>query len=420
MSSESAALRRWLRRLESFSPHEIELGLDRVATVLDRLPVRLPNSIFTVGGTNGKGSTVACLHAILRTRGLNVGSYTSPHLSVYNERIRLNDRFADDKQLIESFEIVDACREDVPLTYFEFGTLAALVAFAHAGMDYLVLEVGLGGRLDAVNAVEPSASLITNIALDHCDWLGDTIDAIAAEKAGILRPDKPIVFAGETRPVPIDSAAAESGAILVAAGRDYSFSKRGDTTWDFDGPSTALNLLPLPALAGAHQLANAAGAMALLDSVGLLATFTIEQIGAALRSLDVPGRMQFVRRAPDWIVDVAHNPAAALALTQALPAIPGNTIAVVGVLNDKDVSGVLDALSPVVDVWVAVTPESPRAMDAAELARRIAEASDKPVHVSTSIKLALRRAEEMAEDRDRVLVTGSFFTVGPAMDCLND
>jgi dihydrofolate synthase/folylpolyglutamate synthase len=228
----NAALGDWLNRLESFSAHEIELGLERVEAVLERLAIKLPETVFHVAGTNGKGSCAALLESLLRAGGRNVGCYTSPHVHRYNERIRINGAEAADASLIHAFERIELVREDVPLTYFEAGTLAALWVFAQERVDTAILEVGMGGRLDAVNAVDAEAALITNVTLDHCDWLGPDVESIAHEKAGVMRAGRPVVFGGLDRPKAICDEAKRIGADLRAAGRDFTWSA-GRSSWSW-------------------------------------------------------------------------------------------------------------------------------------------------------------------------------------------
>ena len=369
--------------------------------------------MLTVGGTNGKGSTVACLATVLAESGHACGVYTSPHLQRYNERVRIRGELASDDELIQSFEIVESARGDVPLTYFEFGTLAALVSFSGASLDTLVLEVGLGGRLDAVNAVEPSACLITNVALDHCDWLGNTIPMIAREKAGIMRAGKPVVFAGTDVPEVIIDHAARLGADLRLARRDYNWARIDDRQWRFEGRRHTLDPLSPPALEGDYQLANAAGAIALLDATEI--RLSRDDVDRGLRKMALPGRMQ---RHGNWLFDVAHNPAAAAALagTLGMRPVDGRCVAVIGMLEDKDVDGVLAELVPVVDDWVVVEAISPRALSVNDLAERIARLSDGSITEAGDIDEAVERAGDA--NGDITLVTGSFFVVGPVQQAL--
>ena len=409
----------WLARLETVSSREIDLGLDRVLRVLERLALPRAGIVYHVAGTNGKGSSVATLETLLRLRGASVGSYTSPHILHFNERIRVNGVDASDEQIIAAFERVEAARDDEELTYFEYGTLAALVVFADAGVDAQVLEIGMGGRLDAVNAVEPTAGLITNVGLDHCAWLGEDVETIAYEKAGIMRPDKVVVFGSRDMPAAIADHAEAIGAVLLAAGRDFDWDIGADT-WNWRGQSASLEGIALPALVGEHQVANAAGVLALLEATGMGDLVDGEIVNRALPAVELDGRIQTIQASTTWIVDVAHNPDAAHALASELESMSGGnqTIAVLGMLDDKDVEGVVSYLDDIVDHWIAVGADSPRAIEADELGRRIANASNAPCLVAQSLDAALDRARELASDDDRVLVTGSFYLVGPALDRL--
>jgi dihydrofolate synthase/folylpolyglutamate synthase len=416
MGDASGLLAAWLTRLESLSAHEIVLGLERVEVLLDRLDLPPPGTVLHVGGTNGKGSCVAMLESLLGAPDRRVGCYTSPHLCRYNERIRIDGEAADDAAIVAAFERVEAVRGDVPLTYFEYGTLAALVVFADRQVDVAILEVGMGGRLDAVNAVEPTAGLITNVALDHCDWLGKDIESIAAEKAGIMRTGKPIVYGDRAPPDAIRRRAAEVGAALQLAGRDYDWTVV-DGRWDWRRGAVRLDGLALPALPGTHQLANAAAVLALLDAAGYGTLLTNERVDTALGRLRLDGRMQVLAHDPRWLLDIAHNAAAAgaLAATLALLPRPGKTVAIFGLLDDKDVAGVVQPLAAAVDEWIVVTAESPRARPASELAQQVAELTRAPTRVAASVDAALADADAAAAAGDRILVTGSFYVVGPVL-----
>ena len=406
----------WLTRLETLSPQEIDLGLERVQRVLGRLSLPTCDTVFHVAGTNGKGSSVALLESLLRQDGVRIGSYTSPHISRYNERIRVDGEEATDEQIIAAFERVEAQREKEPLTYFEFGTLAALVVFADAGVNTMILEVGMGGRLDAVNAVEPDVGLITNISLDHCDWLGDDIELIAFEKAGIMRTSKPIVFGARNIPQAILEQADAVAAILLAAGRDFDWSIDGDK-WSWQGTSHRLTDLERPALRGEHQVANAAAVLALLEAAGRTDLLRAATVNRAFGQTRLEGRMQEICSAARWIIDVAHNPAAATVLAQTLrnEQHKGQTVAILAMLDDKDVEGIVLPLQDQVDHWIAVMADSPRAIHAGELARRIANATNSACLVAATLDAALGRAYELLGEDDRVLVTGSFYLVGPVL-----
>ena len=414
MQSSGLQLNEWLARLETYSAQEIDLGLERVQVLLQRLNLSLPKTIFHVAGTNGKGSSVAMLEALLLTTGSKVGCYASPHLQRYNERIRVDGTEASDAQIISAFESIEALRESVPLTYFEFGTLAALAVFVAAEVDIAVLEVGLGGRLDAVNAVEPTASLITNISLDHCDWLCDNVEDIAREKAGVMRAQKPVVFAAAQMPQAIAETARSLQANLLAVNRDFRWTAAA-AGWSWEGVSHSVQNLARPQLAGDIQLQNAAGVLTLLESAGFESLLDTDIINRAFASVLLAGRMQLI--AGRWLLDVAHNPAAASALAAALGTMPQGraAVTVIGMLDDKDVAAVVAPLNALTDHWIAVTPDSPRAIPASELGRRISIATDRPCWIADSFEQALERAEELAAANELLLVTGSFYTVGAAL-----
>jgi len=421
MLSSAAPLSDWLAWLETLSPNEIELGLERVSEVLHRLDLDMPAQIILVAGTNGKGSSVAMTDALLRASGLRVGAYTSPHVHRYNERIAVDGRPASDAEIIAAFEQIEAVRNAAELTYFEYGTVAAALVFAAARLDVWILEIGLGGRLDACNAFEPTASLITNIALDHCDWLGHDVESIAAEKAGVMRRDRPVVFGAANVPAAIHEHAERVGARLLLLGRDYSFSTGDGGRWDWSGPSMSLQGLQAPGLLGKFQIGNAAAVLAMLDAAGLMQAIDAERVNAVLPLVAVPGRIERHRiDGRDWVIDVAHNPAAAEALGETLAGLDdsGETLAIVGMLDDKDTAGVVAPLATQVDRWVAMTAESGRAVTANELARRIANLTGAPCLVAGSAAQAIEFARRNTSENDRILVTGSFFCVGPVLDRL--
>ena len=409
----------WLPWLESLSPREIVLGLDRVQTVLQELGIARPATVITVAGTNGKGSSVAMLEAIMRQQGIRTGSYTSPHVNRYNERTRIDGQPASDEAILSALQTVESARGDTPLTFFEFGTLATLVAFAAAGADAWILEVGMGGRLDAVNAIEPDGCLITNVALDHCAWLGDDIESIAAEKAGIMREGKPVVFGSTLVPDVIVRRATETGADLVLADRDFRFSVDAYRTWTWRGQRLELEHIALPALQGDVQVQNAANVLALLEAMTRDDLLTGSDISAALAGIRLDGRFQ--RHGDRWVLDVAHNPAAAEELAGQLKSLEprGRVIAIVGMLADKDVPGYIAPLSRVVDRFIAVSIDAVRGASAQELAVEVANSANKPCLVVEDLSDALAAACEIADDSDLLLVTGSFYIVGPALQWID-
>jgi len=416
MSSATLPLPDWLARLETFSPREIDLGLDRVSQVLERLALQRPNNVFHVAGTNGKGSCVAMLEAILLQDGTCVGSYTSPHIIRYNERIRVNGHEASDAQIVAAFERIEAVRGSVPLTYFEYGTLAALVVFAEANADTVILEVGMGGRLDAVNAVEPDAGIITNISLDHCDWLGEDTASIAVEKAGIMRRGKPVVFGSRKMPRTIGERAKATRARLLVAGQDYDWL-HGRDGWMWSDSQRQLENLQRPALPGDHQLENAAAVIAMLKAAGREDLLHADKINDALSGLRLAGRMQRIEGTHRYLLDVAHNAAAATALATVLEteSIEGQTVAIIGMLDDKDVTGIVSPLVGHVDHWIAVTADSPRAIESGELARQVANVAGTACLAAESLNHALEQAQLLASPEDQILVTGSFYLVGPVL-----
>lgn len=400
---------RWLAYQEALHPAEMELGLDRVRAVAGALGLGAPAPLtVTVAGTNGKGSCVALLTDLLARTGRRVGSYTSPHLLRYNERICVHGSPVDDATLCAAFSAVEAARGTVGLTYFEFGTLAALWTLERARLDAAVLEVGLGGRLDAVNIVDADAALISSIDLDHQAWLGFTRDSIGAEKAGIFRARRPAVSADPATPGSIPASAAELGARYREAGRDFTIREADDGSWSWTMGRHELAGLPRPA-GGRVQLRNAAGCLAVLAELGVLRALSPAQVADGLRHARAPGRLQRVGTSPEQLVDVSHNPAAGRALAEHLAGRPGSRVhAVVGMLADKDHEGYLAELAELVSWWYPATTGGARGYSAKALgahlpAKRIAGLFDDPAS-------AWRAALEKAAPRDRVVACGSFVT----------
>ncbi|MGH8250810.1 MAG: bifunctional tetrahydrofolate synthase/dihydrofolate synthase [Steroidobacteraceae bacterium] len=406
----------WLAWQQVAHPVTIDPGLVRVGTVWRRLGIARPATVLTVGGTNGKGSVSNCLDAMLQASGHDTGLFTSPHLLRYNERIRVRGREASDQALLAAFERIDAARGEVSLTFFEWNTLAAFLVFAHERVDVAVLEVGMGGRLDAVNLLDADVAVLVSVGLDHREWLGGTVQEIGAEKAGIFRAGRPAIYGARAIPQSVLRAASACGARLRRLGVDFDYVERADD-WDYVGFGSRRRELPMPALAGSMQLANAAIAIAALDAAEPAILVPDEALRSGLRRVRLPGRFQVVAGEPEWILDVAHNPDAALALAESLAARPtsGRTIAVCGILGDKDIESVVRALAGRVDRWIAVGLQGPRALDASALAHRIGSVTGTPVAVAADVATGLRQARAEAERRDRILVFGSFLTVGPAL-----
>jgi len=408
----------WLARLERLHPAAIELGLERVRTVRDAMGLAPAFPVIVVGGTNGKGSTCAYLEAILGAAGYKTGLYTSPHLLRYNERVRIAGVEATDRDLVAAFERVDAARGGTTLTYFEFGTLGAMTQFVDAGVDVAILEVGLGGRLDAVNVFDAAAAAVTSVDLDHMDYLGDTREAIGFEKAGIYRAGRPAICADPAPPASLVAHAHRIGADLRCIGRDFA-ALPADDRWTFRGAGLSWRELPLPAMPGAFQLRNAAAALAVLEALAGELPAGEAAIRQGLAAARVRGRFERIARAPDLIVDVAHNPEAARTLAATLREHPvaGRTLAVVGMLADKDAAGVFAALGGEIDAWWTCTPDSPRARNAEALAAILRDyAGAAPVHVQGDVAAALSAARGAAREGDRILAFGSFYTVAAVLD----
>lgn len=408
----------WLGLLEARHGQSIQLGLDRVRAVRDALDLPQTCPVFTIGGTNGKGSTCALLEAVLLAAGYRVGLYTSPHLLRYNERVRIGGRDVDDAVLVEAFAQVERARGDVPLTYFEHGTLAAWAAFCKAGLDAIILEVGLGGRLDAVNIFEPDCAIVTSVAMDHMDYLGDDREAIGFEKAGIFRSGRPAICSDPLPPASLVAHAEAIGARLSVSGRDFGFS--GDQNqWAFwTAGGSRRGGLAYPSLRGTNQLLNAAAVMAACEAVRDLIPIPMQAIREGFMLVELPGRFQVLPGRPTVILDVAHNPQAAGVLNENLASMGffPETWAVIGMLADKDVTGVVRLLRDRVDHWLVATLPGPRGLSAASLAAIVREAG---VTVDVAEYDSPRGAYEVARGRaaegDRIVAFGSFLTVADVL-----
>lgn len=409
-----STLDEWLAWQETLHPRKIDLGLERVRSVFDAMQLRrLAPSIVTVAGTNGKGSSVAFLASILAAAGYRVGTYTSPHVYRYNERITVDGEAAGDDELCAAFARIDRLRKDTSLSYFEFGTLAAFQIFADRELDAVILEVGLGGRLDAVNAVDADCALITRIGIDHVEWLGTDREQIGAEKAAIFRPGKPAVCSDILLPDAIGAGADALGARLFVRGKEFDVAL-SEQHWDWMGPGSAWPGLPYPSLAGGFQIDNAAGVLMVLACLQPSLPVSLSAIREGLRRAWMPGRLQLLPGNILRVLDVAHNPQAAEVLAAFLAAHPvsGSTLAVIGMLADKDVEGVIDALDGQVDRWYpgSIDGEA-RGLDAAVLAERAG--IEAPLF--DSLMGAYRQAMRDARTGDRVVVTGSFVGVAQVL-----
>ena len=409
----------WLEHQQKSHPSAIDLDLTRVRSVAQRMNLLPPACrVITVAGTNGKGSTVAYLDALFRAAGKRTGRFTSPHLVRYNERICIDGVEARDEELIAAFERIDAARGATTLTFFEYNTLAALDVFARRAVEVAVLEVGLGGRLDATNIVDADVGVVCSIGLDHVDWLGDSIEQIGREKAGIFRAGRPAVLGSAAMPASVGEVIEAIGARGVAPGRDYHVRVRGDR-WDFDSERLTLRDLPLPSMEGAHQVGNAAAALAAIVHGEFGITLTCELVARALLDVRIPGRFQRIPGEVEWILDVAHNVPAAEMLRDNLRRLPRarRTFAICGILADKDIRGITAAVAPEVDVWLLATLAGPRAVSAAQIAEQLPPNASVLARAA-DVAEACRVARSSARPLDRVLVFGSFLAVGPALEFL--
>ena len=411
-------LEHWLKWQEGLHFTAIELGLERCRQVAANLGLLRPaHGVISVAGTNGKGSSVVLLDEILRAAGYRTGRYTSPHLLRYSERICVNGREIGAAELCAAFERIDRARAGISLTYFEFGTLAALALFRAHQVEIALLEVGLGGRLDAVNVLDADAALITSIDLDHQQWLGDNRESIAREKAGILRNGAPAVCSDPNPPQAILDCAGALGAPLSLPGRDYFYAINGDH-WDWRSAATELTGLPRPLRYSDFQVQNAAGVLMLLDKIRPDYPVDQEAVRAGINRFRLNGRLQIIPGEVQKVLDVAHNPQAARALAENLCLIPcvGKTHILIGMLKDKDHQGVLKPLNAVADSWHIVSLAGQRGTPAPALMAELKSLGvSQPVRAFAAVKPALARLGRAARPGDRIVITGSFITVGEAL-----
>lgn len=408
------SLQDWLGWQEKLHPKQIDLGLARVKSVYAALnPEGRKPLTLTVAGTNGKGSTIAFLEAILRREGCRVGAYTSPHLVRYNERIRVNGEPADDETICAAFLRIEAVRGGTSLSYFEFGTLAALDIFSRADLDVQLLEVGLGGRLDAVNIVDPDVSIITSICIDHCDWLGETREAIGREKAGIFRPGVPAVIGDPEPPKSLLRCAEEEGVPIFRIGHEFSYEKC-EASWSWRSGEESLQALPMPALQGAHQFMNASAVIQALSCLRRRRPVSEQSIQDGLSGVNLSGRFQYIPDDKPVLLDVAHNPQAARALAAYLKeAFSGRRVhAVFAIMRDKDVEGVLNSMKCVVWDWYLSPLKIERAAPEPMLLEAFSRcAIERVASGFADFPQAFAAARESATENDLIVIFGSFFLV---------
>ena len=411
-------LAQWLSWQETLHLSEIDLGLDRIRKVAQKLNLLSPAfPIITVAGTNGKGSTVALFESIFKAQGYITGSYTSPHLIDYNERIKLASVNASDDLIVEAFEAIDEARCDISLTYFEFGTLASMFIFKQQKVDVAILEVGLGGRLDASNLWDTSLAIITNIGIDHVDWLGDNREVIAIEKAGIMRKDIPAICGDLNPPNNIANEAKRIGAKLYQINSTFFYEVNNQTTWTWTGFDKTYEL-PFPNLSGDFQVNNAATVIAGLKAIEKILPVKEIAIKQGLLNVSLIGRLQTIHNEPEWLIDVAHNPHAAKQLAKHIQNNPvvGKNIALFSMLNDKDIKKVIEIMNIQIDEWHLVELEGTRSTPLNELKVLIAQQnnsndSNKIIKTHRSFFEAGKYLKSSSNLQDRVVAFGSFLVV---------
>ena len=407
----------WLAWQETISPKGIDLNLTRVKKVFDRLKFKKPKHLITVAGTNGKGSSVAIFESLMLAEDIQIASYTSPHMHKYNERIKINGEPVNDECIVKAFKEIEKNRYDEKLTFFEYGTLAALVIISRAKVDIAILEVGLGGRLDAVNIVESDGCIITNISKDHSDWLGDEIEMIAKEKAGVMREGKPVVFGSSSIPLSIAKEAKKKQAILITPNNHFTHNSIDSNQWNWHGVTKNRSNLLKPILKGAHQLENAAAVLALMDALPDLLVPSRASINSAMKSIKLSGRIDFRKYLEkSWLFDVAHNLDSAFKLNKTITEFGYNKcIAVVSILADKDIEGIIKIIATKVDHWILVDLDVGRAIKAKKFQQLISRYSCKKITIGGSPEESMQYANSVSKSEDLIVITGSFYTVAPCL-----
>jgi len=418
-------LNAWLDWQESLHPQSIDLGLDRATEVFNRLNAYKKPITITVAGTNGKGSSIAFLEAIYRAQGLRVGAYTSPHILKYNERIKIDGTPVSDEQICAAFERIEAVRDNVSLSYFEFATLAALDIFSRANLDIQLLEVGLGGRLDAVNIIDPDVAVVTSICIDHTSWLGNTRDAIAIEKAGIFRKGIPAIIGDINPPPSLLECAHKVNAQLQRIGHEFSYNNnpQDSNNWSWKNKSGRFAELPPPKLKGTHQYRNASAVIAAIQSLQNKIPVSEQAIQQGLKTVNLSGRFQLIQSNPAVLLDVSHNHQAALTLVEYLQTEYKDTAvhAVFTMMGDKDLPGVIKLMQPCIKHWYISPLNNPRTSSETDLKKAFALCNNTQVSFGfTDFLSAFNQAQnEAIKDNGLILVFGSFFLVSEYLSCLS-
>jgi dihydrofolate synthase/folylpolyglutamate synthase len=417
------SLNDWLLYQESLHPNPIDLGLDRVRTVWQRLVAddgELTCPIIVVGGTNGKGSTIAYIETIYNEAGYKTVVYTSPHIDKYNERVRITGTEATDEQLIEAFERIDSKRADISLSYFEFGTLAALSIAQQEQPDVLLLEVGLGGRLDAVNILQHDVAVVTSISMDHMEWLGNDLADIAIEKAGIARQGRPLIIGDTDMPQSLFDAARDIGAEVMQPGQNIANDQTGDS-WAYHFGRHQYGDLPLPGIAGAHQLKNAAAAICAVNCLESRLPVKEGIIKSAIANTRLVGRFEKVSEQPPIYLDVGHNPAASSALREMLGClgVEGNVVGVMALQKNREIEPFIQPLVDVISIWHVANMANGMGHEAVNLAGSITKMNpEAQVRQHVKIADAIGQAQQDADERSCIIVFGSFYTVSEARAAL--
>ncbi|WP_282164160.1 bifunctional tetrahydrofolate synthase/dihydrofolate synthase [Turicimonas muris] len=415
-------LEQWLSFIEHLHSKTIDMGLERMNKMIKKMDIKFDVPVFTVGGTNGKGSICSYLEHILQAQGYKVGVHTSPHLIRFNERAKVNGQYIADEEFCKYFEEVEKARGELTLSYFEYTLLAILKLFQEKHLDAVILEIGLGGRLDAVNTVDPTVSIIASIGIDHTAYLGNTREEIAWDKAHIYRHNKPAICGDKNPPETLISYAKEIGALLEINGKDFEGIKTGDNSWNYAGPKWKLNDLPLPSMKGVYQINNASAALAALEAVEDQIEVDRSSIETGLKTALLSGRFQKIQSKPEIIVDVGHNPHAAVQLAETLKANPigGKTYAVFGMLSDKDREKVCSIMGSCADCWMVCDLPGERGGKAEDLQKCLIKegVADDQIKIFANVEYGLQNALKTARSTDRILVFGSFVTVSAALTVL--
>ncbi|MEW8508492.1 MAG: bifunctional tetrahydrofolate synthase/dihydrofolate synthase [Candidatus Thiodiazotropha sp.] len=417
------SLDQWLDWQASYHPREIDLGLQRVKSVWQRLhPEGLQSKVVTVAGTNGKGSSVAMLESIYCEAGVTVGCFTSPHLVRYNERVRLNGEPVSDTRLCRAFEMIDQARGQISLSYFEFATLAALICFSEEKPDLVILEVGLGGRLDAVNIIDADIALITTVDLDHTDWLGDDIETIGREKAGIIRSHRPVVLGDSAMPGSVLSQAEHLHADIYLYQREFDCQRFSEQGWQWLGTNGEVLKLPIPGLTGGKQLQNASAVVMVCELLKISFPLSEDSIAKGLQQVRLPGRLQFVDKKPALLLDVAHNRQSLETLGRGLEQLHwrGRIHALFGMLEDKDAADAVDLIGPYLVSWHLIDLDGWRGRKAEQLATILRQSEvEQPLNCYHGFDEAYEACRKQAGAEDLILIFGSFRIVGEAMHYLD-